>query len=447
MKKKLLRTSVGVGLAITLACHASPPGSAPGPSGSPGVFTKPVSFAILEDYDKGHDLRQVAEDFALFRELGIPVWRGSFGWDDYETEPGRYDFAWLEQFVALADSMGIALRPYLGYTPEWAARGGQDEHTWNDPPRRLQDWVRFAGTVARRLRPAENILSYEIYNEENVELWWEGTAQEYAEVIWSGAEAIRRADPDAGILLGGMVWPDPEWLEETCRDGRAPFDVLPFHAYPETWTPDSIDVENYLGPGYRSGFLSEADRQCGRKPIWINETGYATTPGKTEREQADWWARAFASFLAEPRVEHLGIYELRDQRQGTPVIGDEPNYYLGLVRTDGVPKLAFHTVKLLVKLVGTDSLTVADPRLQVRVTGGRAGELFAHLFQRPDGKQVVFVWDRQGSPTVELRLERPGKRVTAYELDGRASPWSLRDAGVIGGVWLRPGRVRIFEVE
>ena len=44
--------------------------------------TKPISFAILEDYDKGADLGKVARDFARFRELGVPVWRGSFGWDD-----------------------------------------------------------------------------------------------------------------------------------------------------------------------------------------------------------------------------------------------------------------------------------------------------------------------------------------------------------------------------
>ncbi len=84
------------------------------PQSPAGTVTKPVSFAILEDYDKGQDLRQVARDFSRFRELGIVQWRGSFGWDDYEPSPGRYDFDWLEKFVALADSMGISLRPYLG---------------------------------------------------------------------------------------------------------------------------------------------------------------------------------------------------------------------------------------------------------------------------------------------------------------------------------------------
>jgi polysaccharide biosynthesis protein PslG len=433
-------------LMVLTACHARTGEQPSGAAGSPREFTKPVSFAILEDYDKGDDLGAIARDFALFKELGVPVWRGSFGWDDYEPAPGRYDFGWLDRFVALADSMEITLRPYLGYTPAWAGRAGRDEHAWNDPPRRVEDWARFVSTIASRYRTAPSIRSYEIYNEENVSLWWEGTAGEYARVLRAGAHAIRKADPDAQILLGGMVWPDLDWLEVACGTGRASFDVLPFHAYPETWTPDSITVENYLGPAYRTGFLPEADEQCERRPVWINEAGFATTPGKSEREQAEWWVRAFATFLAEPRVEHLGIYEIRDQQQGTPVIGDAPNYYLGLLRADGSPKLSFTTLKLLVRLFGSDSITVADPSLGVRVTEGRAGALYHHLFVLPDSRQLAFVWDRSGSPTVELELPRRVGVVTAYTSDGQATGWNDARGRVIRRIRLEPGVVRIFEI-
>jgi hypothetical protein len=437
--------SAAAGIVLLVACSpgARPPGS---PSPSP-ITTKPISFAILEDYDKGTDLALIARDFRLFHELGITTWRGSFGWDDYEPERGRYDFDWLERFVALADTMGIALRPYLGYTPEWAARGGKDGHPWNDPPRSLDDWTRFVGALATRLEAHSSIRSYEIYNEENAPLWWEGSARDYAAVLERGAAAIRRADPDVLILLGGMVWPDAEWLELSCEGDRKRIDVLPFHAYPETWTPDSITVENYLGPGFRAGFIPEADSACGRKPIWINEAGFATTPGKTELEQAAWWARAFATFLAEPRIEHLGVYEIRDQQQGTEIIGDAPNYYLGLLRTDGTPKLAFATVKLLARLFGSDSITVADARLRIRAVSGAPRTLQHHLFIRPDGTRLIFVWDPKGRETVDLELDRGFGRVTAYGLDGSARAWADRAERTIRGVRLEPGAVGIFEVD
>jgi hypothetical protein len=206
-------------------------------------------------------------------------------------------------------------------------------------------------------------------------------------------------------------------------------------------------VENYLGLGYQERFLPEADRLCGRKPIWMNEVGFATTPGISERTQAEWWARAFATFLAQPRVEHLGIYEIRDQKQGTAVIGDAPNYFLGLTRVDGSPKLAFSTVKLLVRLFGTDSITVADPELRVRVASGRSGELYHHLFIRPDGRRLAFVWDRSSSPTVNLEFSRQLTRVTAYSVDGHPSAWPSATDRSISGVRLQPGRVRIFEID
>ena len=410
-------------------------------------FTKPLSFAILEDYDKGDSLSEVARDFALFKELGVPVWRGSLGWDDYEPRPGQFDFDWLRQFAALADSTGISLRPYLGYTPQWAGRRGKDDQAWNDPPRDLNQWRRFVGAVVGALAAHPSIKSYEIYNEENVPMWWDGTLDDYATVLRAGAEAVRRGDRDAQVLLGGMVWPDLEWLDGTCDEGDGPFDVLPFHAYPETWTPESVTVETYLGSDFKREFLDPAEEQCGMKPVWINETGFATIPGKTERQQADWWVRAFATFLSARGVEHIGIYEIKDQRHDTPVIGDAPNYYLGLLRVDRSPKLAFHTVKMLIRLFGTDSITVADDELAVHVRRGMPGKLYHHLFIRPDGKQLVFVWARQSSPTVDLRLTRSGRRVVSYSLDGKGTQWRQFDGKVIHGVALTAGEARVFEVQ
>ena len=410
-------------------------------------FTKLLSFAILEDYDKGDSLSEVARDFALFKELGVPVWRGSLGWDDYEPESGQFDFVWLRQFAALADSTGISLRPYLGYTPQWAGRRGKDDQAWNDPPRDLNQWRRFVGAVVGALAAHPSVKSYEIYNEENVALWWDGTLEDYAAVLSAGSEAVRRADHDAQVLLGGMVWPDLEWLDGTCYEGNGPFDVLPFHAYPETWTPESVTVETYLGSDFEREFLDPADEQCGMKPVWINETGFATTPGKTERQQADWWVRAFATFLSARRVEHIGIYEIKDQRPDTPVIGDAPNYYLGLLRVDRSPKLAFHTVKMLIRLFGTDSITVADGELAVHVRHGAPGKLYHHLFIRPDGRQLIFVWARASSPTVDLRLTRSGRRVVSYSLDGKGTQWRQFDGQVIQGVELTAGEARVFEVQ
>src|SRR5919112_1462769 len=112
-------------LPLTIAVLSTACANAPGPAPVNDSRTVPkrVSFSVLEDYDKGEDLDEVARDFALMRELEVHTWRGSFGWDDYEPERGRPDFAWLRRFASLAREHDITLRPYLGYTAAWAAVG------------------------------------------------------------------------------------------------------------------------------------------------------------------------------------------------------------------------------------------------------------------------------------------------------------------------------------
>jgi len=414
-------------------------------------YTKPVSFSLLQDYPKGERIENVVEDFKLMKELGLNTWRGSFSWIDYEPQRGVYDYAWLHAFVAVAAQQGITLHPYLGYTPAWAAKGGTDQEVWNDPPRHLDDWRRFVAQTVRELKPYRNVKSYEIYNEENTKPWWDGTAAEYNEVVTAAAEVIRREAPATEVILGGMVYPDEEWVEAACvtyRNARN-FDILPIHAYPETWTPKEITVENYLDqgrPGFFNGeFVPLVDQECSKKPIWINEAGFATAPGKTEVEQANWWARAIATFLADPRVEHLGIYQIRDRKPESKVIGESENYYLGIVHADRTRKLAFYTIKCLIALLNTNQLTIADAELAVDVTEGKKGELYHHLFVRPDGKQVLLVWDKKESPTVSIRT-RKGVQATEYSLNGTAMPFTGFDGRVLKGVRLVPGMVRIFEI-
>jgi hypothetical protein len=99
-----------------------------------------------------------------------------------------------------------------------------------------------------------------------------------------------------------------------------------------------------------------------------------------------------------------------------------------------------------VRLFSGDSITVADGGLDVRVTGGTPGDLHHHMFLRPDGRRLAFVWDRLGNPTVELRLRtRPGA-VTLWGVDGTSRPWMAVEGRVLRNIPLARGRVRIFEI-
>ncbi len=221
--------------------------------------------------------------------------------------------------------------------------------------------------------------------------------------------------------------------------------MTPFHAYVETWSDTS--VEEYLGSQYQENFVPVNDTLGEGEPIWINEMGFATTPGRSERAQANWFARAASTFLADPQIEHLGFYELRDLPRASAALGDDANYYLGLLHTDGTKKLAFATVDLITDLLDVGTLVVADQEAQVTVTAGAAGDLHHHLFVRPDGKQVLFVYDKRAAPTVDVTLQRPGRRAIAYALDGTSTSYSAFDGTGLADITLSPGEVAIFVVE
>lgn len=406
---------------------------------------KHIAFSILEDYDKGEDLDDIGKDFDLFKALGVTTWRGSFGWDDFEPSAGVYDFAWLHRFADLAAARGIVLRPYIGYTPSWAAAGGADREVWNDPPNNLDAWFAFVRTLAAEMRRHRNIVSYEIYNEENVRQWWDGSPDTYRAVLRRAAEAVTLGNPDAEVLPGGMVYPDAEWTERLCSDDRIRRSIaaVPFHAYPETWTPADVRVENYLGSGFTE-FVHQTDASCGPKPIWINEMGYATMPGRSEADQARWWIRAIATFAATPRIAHLGIYEIKDLRPDRSAIGDAPNYHLGLTYADRRRKLAFGTVARMVSLLGEQPLSWRTPG--VTQAGSAHEDVHRYLFTRRDGRQLLVLWTRQQRATVDVELSGGNARAIEFALDGTPAGQLTITGGTLADVVLEPDGVRFFEI-
>jgi hypothetical protein len=56
------------------------------------------------------------------------------------------------------------------------------------------------------------------------------------------------------------------------------------------------------------------------------------------------------------------------------------------------------------------------------------------------------IWDRTGTPTVDVALQREAARATEYALDGAPSPIRLSDGKSLKSLTLTPGRTRIFRL-
>ncbi|MFZ5480863.1 MAG: glycosyl hydrolase [Myxococcota bacterium] len=145
------------------------------------------------------------------------------------------------------------------------------------------------------------------------------TPEEYATVLVATSRAIRAADPDATVLLGGMFRPaGPQgraYLEAVlARPGaHAAIDGLSLHCY---FSQDSLDTVKRT--------MSTARELAPGLPVWITETGVPSVPPPDHADE-DWHARMVAAvvggFLAEGAegvLWHTLVDARRDEDAGDP---------------------------------------------------------------------------------------------------------------------------------
>lgn len=430
-------------LPLAASVVACTPQSSPAPGGSTPApattFTKHVSFAIVQDYREGDSLAVVERDLARARALGVATWQGALRWEALEPERGRYDFAWLHGFADRAKSAGVALRPTVdGPRVSGADRlpGGPSDVPVGEPSRGVEAWELLVDTLVTAMRRHDNVVSWAL------DIGQHPPAADSA--LARGLRVARRANPNALAFGAGSAGPDARSIARACAAARGAggLPVATVRAGTETWAPEPATVETWLANGYRERFLPAVTRACGTVPVWVEASGLATSKGRTEHEQAAWWVRALASWLALPRVEQVAIGTLRDDGAGA---GDAA--HAGLVTADGRPKLAFETVKLLVSLLNTGRLTVADGELVARARDTMPGRPYHHLFVRPDGRQVLVAWVQDGTASMEYVIPRGGREARLCALDGTCTPWSSFDGRTLGDVALVAGTPRVFVIE
>ncbi len=258
-----------------------------------------LAVGIGEDYASNRRTRDAARrDLDACRRAGAPVLRISFSWSEMEPEPGKYDFAFWDEVVPMAvNEYGLRLIPYVCYTPGWASTRPESDAVWTTPPRDLAAFGRFVGALVARYKG--RIHSWEIWNEPDIPEFWTGTTQEYAALVAEGSRAVRRADPTARVVLGGIAR-RPEFLRELLRDeGVSPLiDVVNCHSYFETWHDGTIEgLPSYLG--LIAGII---DDHGNGQELWMAEVGYSSYRPEGSGRISD-------HYLARHGFEHTPAYQ------------------------------------------------------------------------------------------------------------------------------------------
>ena len=332
--------------------------------------------------------------------MGARALRFGVSWAETETSPGTYDWSKLDVIINTAHRLGMSVIPYFCYTPRWAAPEPSD--FWAQPPRDPNWFAAFAAAAASRYRG--KVLAWGLWNEPD-NVYWKGTPGALAAMMIPAARAIGRADPAAGVWMGGLAeGADPFFRGLLASGAEKAVNAVGIHGYPETW--DARAADSFYAPqlhAMRQALVSVHSRD----DIWLDENGYSDyrysdrsvsrdvsvpivyayehTPGY----QAVMLWREHVDVLASGLASLMGWYRIHDLPQSTRVIGDSNNRFLGLVDIQGREKPDFYALRFYDALFDQPTRSL-DGKISVRA--GDARDVVVHAIEKQNGDVVVTGW-------------------------------------------------------
>ncbi len=430
-----------------------------------GALMYHVPVGTCEDYPEETTTPElIHNDMEMLKRAHINLLRISFGWDGIEDIPGKYNWLFWDDYVKSAvDDYGITLVPYICYTPRWNSTGDSTNY-WNHTPKDYDAFGRFVFALVSRYK--DRIKSWELWNEPDIREYWSGNAEDLARLTKIGAEAVRRADPKAIIVLAGLAG-HVDFTKALFRDyGISNYvDVVNCHSYYETWNGDPLEtVVPYVNT------LADIIRRYGNhQSLWMAEVGYSTFRKPdgyvsdaytctydyehTPAFQAVAMWRTLTLLLSTNQMAAIAWYELKDLPPGENVIGDVNNRNLGVDYVGWKPKPAESALTFFNTLFDEKNACI-DGQVSIDRTIGSESEV--HVFRMEDGSTVVVGWlktvvkgktfDQPTGMLNDTRVEDvaltipgvKGTSATSYDVQGKSSAYP--------GISFTGGTARIREL-
>lgn len=332
----------------------------------PAAASAGAALGVVADVTWGLTRGEVDRTVASLQDAGVRWARVALSWNSGEPEKGSLNEPWLVEVdyaVAKMRHAGIQVVMPIDGVPFWAsadpakhndATGQHWDRYWR--PASWQDFADFVRLMVKRYS-ALDVQAYEIWNEPNHSFFWPHgvDAAGYAEVLARAYRAVKQADADALVVMGGLSMNDWGYLEALYAAGAGgSFDVAAVHPYTGRVDPDWCWPQAGSTRNAREAFcgIEEVRRTMvahgdAGKPIWLTEFGWSSSTGEwgvTAAEQADYLVKALAKLESYPYVRMAlwyafrNLYWLRDAPDSL-----EANY--GLLRSDFRPKPAYAVVK------------------------------------------------------------------------------------------------------
>lgn len=238
------------------------------------------------------------------RALGAGLVRVYVYWGQVEREPGRYD--WTAVDALLGQVRHEELWVTVCASSTWATREST-EFTPPSPPKDPEQYATFVRALVERCRT--RVTYWQCENEpSNTGLLWAGTAPEYADHLRTMHAAVKQADPDAAVVLGGCGYDvlssaegsEPRaFFDHVLAECRDSFDLFSVNLYSDP-VPDHLD--DVRGMMRRHGY---------EKPLVAGEIG-GPVPFEFPENEPYLHDTMTAAFTTGERDAMLALYARAD---------------------------------------------------------------------------------------------------------------------------------------
>ncbi|MBO0683895.1 MAG: hypothetical protein J2P45_12105 [Candidatus Dormibacteraeota bacterium] len=174
---------------------------------------------------------------AQARRLGAGLIRVYIYWGQVEPEPGRWSWEAVDALLEQLDG-SEEVWVTVSSSSRWATRQATD-FLPPSPARDPEAYYRFVNRLVSHC--SGRVTYWQCDNEpSNVGLTWAGTAEEYVAQLKVMHRAVKDADPEAAVILGGATYglpaappdsPERRFFDVVLREGRDHFDLFDHHLY------------------------------------------------------------------------------------------------------------------------------------------------------------------------------------------------------------------------
>lgn len=296
----------------------------------------------------------------------------------------RYSFFNIDSIFDFLLSIGMKPFIELGFMPDALASGTTTCFHYKanvTPPADYTEWGALIKALTQHLVDRYGIEEvrtwfFEVWNEPNLEFFWDGTQEEYFKLYEYSVRAIKSVD--SRLWAGGPATSVNEWIPEMlefCRSSGVPIDFVSTHHYPTDdplWKNSDLPKEELFAKfasefgKYERGVLykmtAQARSEAGNMPLYYTE--WNTSAKLPDAIHDDPYSAALvAKTIADNDglVDGYSFWTFSDLFEERAQFSAPFHGGFGLQTIHGIPKPTYHVFEILHRL-GNERISVSATR-------------------------------------------------------------------------------------